>query len=76
MDSGQSKLQQVSSYIILSNQPSCLNPKVDSPLFAATVAAAAPLQHNQVDPVHQPLGLSSWIAEIISNDEVFSSSMA
>ena len=35
-----------------------LNPKVDSPPFAATVAAAAPLQHYQVDPVHQPWGLS------------------
>ena len=35
-----------------------LNPKVDSPPFAATVTAAAPLQHYQVDPVHQPLGLT------------------
>ena len=36
-----------------------LNPKVDSPLFAATVAAAAPLQHCQVDLVHQLLGLKA-----------------
>ena len=35
----------------------CLNPKVDSPPFAAIVAAAAPLQHYQLDPVNQPLGL-------------------
>ena len=35
-----------------------LTPKVDIPLFAATAAAAAPVQHYQVDPVHQPLGLS------------------
>ena len=28
-----------------------LNPKVDSPPFVATVAAAAPRQHYQVDPV-------------------------
>ena len=34
-----------------------LNPKVDSPLFAAIVAAVAPLQHYQVDLVLQPLGL-------------------
>ena len=34
-------------------------PKVDSPSFAAIVAAAAPLQHYQVDPVRQPLGLST-----------------
>ena len=33
-----------------------LNPKVDSPPFATT-AAAAPLQYYQVDPVHQFLGL-------------------
>ena len=33
-----------------------LNPKVDSPPFAATVAASAPVQYYQVDPVHQPLG--------------------
>ena len=33
-----------------------LNPKVQRPLFAAAVAAA-PLQHYQVDLVHQPLGL-------------------
>ena len=37
----------------------CLNLKVDSPLFAATVAAAALLHHYQVDPVHQPL-LLRW----------------
>ena len=36
-----------------------LNPKVGSPSFAAA-AAAAPLQHYQVDPVHQPLGLSCF----------------
>ena len=40
-----------------------LNPKVDTPLFAATVA---PLQHYQVDRVHQPLGLSV-IIEIITS---------
>ena len=34
-----------------------LNPKVASPPFAATFAAAAPLRHYQVDRVHQPLGL-------------------
>ena len=34
-----------------------LNPKVDSPPFAGTVAAAAPLQLYQKDLVHQPLGL-------------------
>ena len=40
-------------------ETSChVNPKVDSPPFAATVAAAAPLQHYQVDTVHQPLGLT------------------
>ena len=33
-------------------------PKVESPPFAAIVAVAAPLQHYQVDPVHQPLGLT------------------
>ena len=32
--------------------------QVDSPLFAAIVAAAAPLQLCQEDPVHQPLGLT------------------
>ena len=36
-----------------------LNPKVDSQPFAATVASAAPLQHYQVDPVHQPLPITS-----------------
>ena len=35
-----------------------LNPQVDSPLFAATAAAAVPLQLYHKDPVHQPLGLS------------------
>ena len=41
-----------------------LHPKVDSPPFAATVAAAAmPLQHYQVDPVHQPLGLRSPVVK-------------
>ena len=40
---------------------SWLNPKVDSQLFAATVVAAVPLQHYQVDPVHQPLGLSIFL---------------
>ena len=45
-------------YWVSSNQKkSCLKPKVDSPSFAATVAVAAPLQHYQVDSVHQPLGL-------------------
>ena len=39
-----------------------LNPKVDRPQFAATVAAAVPLQHYQIDPVHQPLGLKSTAA--------------
>ena len=34
-----------------------LNPKVDSPPFAATVAAAVPLQLYQVDTAHQPMGL-------------------
>ena len=34
-----------------------LNPKVDSPPFAATATVAAPRQHYQVDPVHQPLDL-------------------
>ena len=34
-----------------------LNPKVDTPPFATTVAAA--LQLYQVDPVHQPWGLSN-----------------
>ena len=34
-----------------------LNPKVDSPPFAATVTAAAPLQHYQVD-LHQPWDLT------------------
>ena len=34
-----------------------LNPKVDSLPFAATVAAAAPTQRYQVDPVHQSSGL-------------------
>ena len=34
-----------------------LNPKVDSPPFAATVVAAAALVR-RVDLVHQPLGLS------------------
>ena len=38
-----------------------LNPKVDSPPFTATVAAAVPLQHYQVDPVHGPLGLSRCV---------------
>ena len=33
-----------------------LNPKVDNPPFAASVAAAVPLQHYQVDTAHQPLG--------------------
>ena len=36
-----------------------LNPKVNSPPFAATVAAAAPQQHLPgTNPVHQLLGLS------------------
>ena len=36
-----------------------LNPKADSPSFAANGATAAvPLQHYQVDLVNQPLGLS------------------
>ena len=35
-----------------------LNPQVDSPLFAATVATAAPLQLYQEDRVHQPLCLN------------------
>ena len=46
-------------YYILRITPewhAALNPKVDSPPFAAAVAA--PLQHYQVDPVHQPWGLS------------------
>ena len=34
-----------------------LNPKIDTPPFAAAVAAAAPLQLYHVDPVHQPWGL-------------------
>ena len=34
-----------------------LNPKVHSPLFAATTAAAVPLQLYQEDPVCQPFGL-------------------
>ena len=38
-----------------------LNPKVDSPLSAATVAAAVPLHYYQLDPVHQSLGLRSWM---------------
>ena len=38
-------------------QVSPLNSKDNSPPFAATVAAAAPLQHYQEDPVHQPWGL-------------------
>ena len=38
-----------------------LNPKVDIPPFAATVAAAA-LQLYQVDPVHQPWGLNASVS--------------
>ena len=34
---------------------SMLNPKVNSPPFAAA-AAAGPLLYYQVDPIHQPLG--------------------
>ena len=34
-----------------------LNPKVDSPPYATTVAGAAALQCYQEDPVHQPWGL-------------------
>ena len=30
------------------------------PQFADIVAATAPLQHSQVDPVHQPLGLKQF----------------
>ena len=37
-----------------------LNPKADIPPFAATVAAASPLQLYQVDPVHQSLGLIKY----------------
>ena len=37
-----------------------LNPNVDSPLFAVSVAAA--LYHYQVDPVHQPWGLSTVVS--------------
>ena len=35
-----------------------LNPKVDRPPFTATVASTVPLPHYQVDPVHQPWGLT------------------
>ena len=45
-------------FLSIKCKPISLNPKVDSPPFAATVAAAAPLQHYQVDPVHKPLDLS------------------
>ena len=38
---------------ILLNFNFSLNPKVDTPPLAATVAAAAPLQLYQVNPVHQ-----------------------
>ena len=36
-----------------------LNPQVDTPPFAATVTAAAPIQLYQVDPVHQSWGLNT-----------------
>ena len=52
------KQNQISSSLLL-------NPKVDSPQFAATVAAAAPLQHYQIDPVHQPLDLSNFTWEVV-----------
>ena len=51
------------------------NPKVDRHPFAATVAAAALLQYYQVDPVHQPLGLSSdvyiriWLTVTFASEE-------
>ena len=51
----------------VSRQLFVLNPQVDSPLFAATIAAAAAsLQLYQEDPVHQPLGLnlSQWYDSI------------
>ena len=38
----------------------CLNAKVDSLPFAATVAAAAPLQHYMADLVHQPWDQCPW----------------
>ena len=46
--------------LCLSTVPNCLylSPQVDSPPFAATVAAAVPLQLYHEDPVHQPLGLT------------------
>ena len=40
-----------------------LNPKVDSPPFASAVH----VQHNQVDPVHQPLSLNDWAYHNFSN---------
>ena len=49
-----SKKSNTSTKSIYSDHLQPLNPKVDSPSFFATV----PLQHYQVDPVHQPLGLS------------------
>ena len=36
-----------------------LTPESDSPSYDATVAAAAPLQHYQVDQVHQSWGLTT-----------------
>ena len=44
-----------------------LNPKVDTPPFAATVTITASLQLYQVDPVHQPWGLSApfiWVLKL------------
>ena len=43
--------------MLLSKWNDYLNPNVDSPPFAAAV----PLQHYQVDPTHQPLGLTAMI---------------
>ena len=52
-------------HINLHIQTKSIDSQVDSPLFAATVAAAAPLQLYQEDPVHQPLAWTAY--EPISN---------
>ena len=53
-------LRRFTSLGIDSHSQTYPNPQVDSPPFAATVAAAGPLQLYQEDPVHQPLGLSVY----------------
>ena len=49
-----------------------VNPNVNTPLFAATVVAAA-LQLYQVDPVHKPWGLrmTTCVEQIISMTDLF-----